>query len=64
MAKEGDGWLMYGDGWLWREMGGFGGRWVAVSSAPACYGSSLGSDPDIIQKYKIGDKSKGLANTL
>jgi hypothetical protein len=28
------------------------------------YGSSLGSNPDISQKYKIGDKSKGVANTI
>jgi hypothetical protein len=26
-----------------------------VGSAPACYGSSLGSNPDISQKYKMGD---------
>jgi hypothetical protein len=32
--------------------------------APACYGSSLGSNPDISQKYKMGDISKGVANTL
>jgi hypothetical protein len=35
-----------------------------VCSAPACYGSSLGSNPDIYQKYKIGDISKGVANAL
>jgi hypothetical protein len=35
------------DAWLSREMGG------SVGSAPACYGSSLGSlYPDIFQKYK------------
>jgi hypothetical protein len=51
----GDGWLTKGDEWLRREMGG---------SAPACYGSALGSNPDISQKYKMGDKSKGVANTL
>ncbi len=39
--------LAKGDGWLSREMG-----------APACYGSSLGSNHDISQKYKMGDKSK------
>jgi hypothetical protein len=39
-------------------MGGY------VGSAPACYGSSLGSNPDISQKYKMGDLSKGVANTL
>jgi hypothetical protein len=32
-------------------------------SAPACYGSSLGSNPDISQKYKMCDISKGVANT-
>jgi hypothetical protein len=31
---------------------------VEVDSAPACYGSSLGSNPDISQKYKMGDISK------
>ncbi len=41
-----------------REMGGY------VDSAPACYGSYLGSNPDISQKYKMGDISKGVANTL
>jgi hypothetical protein len=34
------------------EMGGQVGR------APACYGSSLGSNPDISQKYKTGEVSK------
>jgi hypothetical protein len=29
-----------------------------------CYGSSLSSNPDISQKYKIADVSKGVANTL
>jgi hypothetical protein len=32
-----------------------------VGSAPACSGSSLGSNPDISKKYKIGDISKGVA---
>jgi hypothetical protein len=49
------------------------GRWVTlgrlvvklkVGSAPACYGSSLDSKPDISQKYKMGDISKGVANIL
>ncbi len=36
-----------------------------MDGAPACYGSSLGSNPDISQKkYKMGDISKGVANTL
>ncbi len=26
-----------------------------MGGAPACYGSSLGSNPEISQKYKIGD---------
>jgi hypothetical protein len=63
-----------------REMGGQVrewvaklGRWVAklvremdgeLGSAPACYGSSLGSNPDNSQEYKMGDISKGVANTL
>jgi hypothetical protein len=33
-------------------------------SMPAFSGSSLGSNPDINQKYKIGDISKGIASTL
>jgi hypothetical protein len=28
------------------------------------YGSSLGSNPDISQKYKMGDISNGVANTF
>jgi hypothetical protein len=40
-----------GDGWL-------------CGSAPSCYGISLGSNPDISQKYTMGDISKGVANTL
>ncbi len=43
---------------LVREMGGL------VGSAPACYSSSLGANPDISQKFKMGDISKGVANTL
>jgi hypothetical protein len=31
---------------------------------PACYGSTLGSNPDISQKYKISDISKVVASTL
>ncbi len=55
MAKKGDGWLS-------REVVAKLGRWVAkMVSAPACYGSSLGSNPDIPQKYKMGDISKGVA---
>ncbi len=45
-------------------MGGQEGVQSWYRSAPACYGSSLGSNPDISQKYKIGDISKGVANTL
>ncbi len=33
-------------------------------SAPACYGSFLGSNPDIPQKYKMGDIRKEVANTF
>jgi hypothetical protein len=29
-----------------------------------CYGSSPGSNSDISQKYKMGDLSKEVANTL
>jgi hypothetical protein len=36
------------------------GRWVAkLGSAPACYDSSLGSNPDISQKYEMADISSG-----
>ncbi len=59
-------------------MGSKKGRWVAkleadgwvatgyVDSAPGSYlyASSLGSNPDISQKYKMGDISKGVANTI
>ncbi len=45
-------------------MGGYG-RWVAVLVARLLsYDSSLGSNADISQKYKIFDISKGVANTL
>ncbi len=30
----------------------------------ACYGRFLGINPDISQKYKMGDISQGVANTL
>ncbi len=43
------------------------GRWVAKLGrwvAPVCYGSSMGSNPDIFQKYKMGDISEGVANTF
>jgi hypothetical protein len=47
-------------------------RWVAnremvaklFARLHACYGSFLGSKPDITQRYKMGDISKGLTNTL
>jgi hypothetical protein len=38
---------------------GLVGRWVAELVA-----RSLGSNPDISQKYKMGDINKGGANTL
>ncbi len=40
-----------------------GERWQ-VGCAPACYGNSMGTNPDISQKYKMGDIRKGVANTL
>jgi hypothetical protein len=51
---------MQRDGWLRtrREMGGY------VGGPPACFDSSLGSNPDISQKYKMGDISKGVASTF
>jgi hypothetical protein len=52
VAKQGDEWLRQGDGWQSREMGGL------VGSPPAC---SLGSIPNISQKYKMGEISKGVA---
>jgi hypothetical protein len=33
-----------------------------MGGAPACYGSSLGSNPDIHQKVKTDDISKEVAN--
>jgi hypothetical protein len=35
-----------------------------VARAPACYGSSLGLNPDIFPKIIMGDVSKGVVNTL
>jgi hypothetical protein len=35
----------------------------STGSAPACYGSSLGSNPYITQKLQMADLSKGVANT-
>jgi hypothetical protein len=32
-----------------------------IGSAPACQDSSLGSNPDIYQQYKMGVISKGVA---
>ncbi len=37
---------------------------VQVDIAPACNGSSLGSNPDITLKYKMGDISKRVAIAL
>ena len=45
-------------GGLVREMGG------KVDSPLACYDSSLGSNPDISQKDKMAEISKGVGNTL
>jgi hypothetical protein len=36
----------------------------SVGSAPACYSSYLGWNPGIYLKYKMGDISKRVANTL
>jgi hypothetical protein len=44
-----------------RQHGEMGG---SVGSSPASCGSSLGSNLDISQKYKIGHLIKGVANTL
>ncbi len=41
------------------------GRWVTnFCSTPACYSSFLGLNPDISQKYKMGDINIEVANTL
>ncbi len=40
------------------------GRWVAKLVAACCYGSSLGLNPGISQKYNMGDVSKEVANTF
>jgi hypothetical protein len=48
-----------------REIAKHKGRWVAKLVAhllATC--STLGSNPDIYQKDKLGDISKGVANTL
>jgi hypothetical protein len=54
MAKL-DGQVREVEGYV-REMGGY------VGSTPACYGSSLSSNPYSSQKYKRGDISTGVAN--
>jgi hypothetical protein len=38
-----------------------GDGWLSWYSTSACYGSSLGSNLDIFQKYKMGDISEGVA---
>jgi hypothetical protein len=58
VVKYGDEWLIRGSWVATREMGGEVGR------APSWYGSSLGSNPDISQKYKMDDISKGVTNIL
>ncbi len=36
------------------------GRWVAkLGRAPACYDSSLGSNPEVSQKYEMADIRSG-----
>jgi hypothetical protein len=42
-----------------RQVGGY----KLVAPQLGTYDSSLGSNPDTCQKYKMGDISKGLANT-
>jgi hypothetical protein len=39
-------------------------KFTVLGSPPACYGNSLGSKPDISQKYKMGYISKGGTNTI
>ncbi len=64
MAKKGDRWLKRGDGWLKGDGWLRGGGVAKLVARPACYGSSLGSNPDIPQKLQKGDKSRGVANTF
>jgi hypothetical protein len=59
VAKFWDGWLS----WLGWRLSCWDG-WLCIGSTPACYGSSLGSNPDISQKYIMDDTSKGVAITL
>jgi hypothetical protein len=40
------------------------GRWVAKLVARLLATEALVSNPDISQKYKMGDISKGVTNTL
>jgi hypothetical protein len=42
----------------------FGGRWLAKLVARLLATATLRVNPDISQKYKMGDISKGVANTL
>jgi hypothetical protein len=44
--------------WLSKKTGGY------FVSMPACCGISPGSNPDISQKYKMGDISKEVASTI
>ncbi len=54
-SSSSETWGIKGDGWL---------SWYLVGSAPDCYSSSLGSNTDISEIYKMGDISKGVTNTL
>ncbi len=53
MAKKGDGLANKGDGWPNGDacLSKFG-------SAPACFGSSLGSNPDISRNFKWATSAK------
>ncbi len=55
VAQLGDGWLS----WVAKLV-----RWVAKLVACLFATKGSGSNPDIYQKYKIGDISKGVSNTL
>jgi hypothetical protein len=46
------------------QFAGWVAKLVALLLATEALHSFLGSNPDIFQKYKMGDISKGSANTL
>jgi hypothetical protein len=49
---------------MYIQFAGWVAKLAALLLATGSLHSSLDSNPDISQKYKMGDISKGLANTL